>query len=468
MGLRPVSRLFVISNRVSDPNPRDRGAQGGLAVALQAALKRYRGVWFGWSGEVAERPGVPVFREADGFTIATIHLTSDDYDEYYNGYANRSLWPLFHNRMGHTAYDREYDKGYFRVNAGFARAVGPLLLPDDLVWVHDYHLIAFAEELRRMGMTQRIGFFLHIPFPPADLLLTLSSHQSLVRGLFAYDLVGFQTESDLRAFHDYAIAEAGGRVHADGRVQAFGRTIRAGAFPIGIDLAEFEALAESREAAEQRERMERNVGGRQLLIGVDRLDYTKGVRNRLLAYERLLEHYPEHRGNLVVLQIAPPSRVEVPEYEKLRSEIEYTCGRINGRFTDVDWVPIRYVNRAYPRRALAGLFRAARAGIVTPLKDGMNLVAKEFVAAQSPSNPGALVLSRFAGASRELHGALVVNPYDTAGVTDAMQRALNLPLEERRERHAAMRAALERNTIHHWRDRFVSALRDTPRVRLKD
>ena len=461
-----MSRLVVVSNRVSVPDRKDRGAQGGLAVAMHAALRRYSGVWFGWSGEVSERPGPAAFRESDGFTIATIDLTPDDYDEYYNGYANRSLWPLFHNRMGHTAYDRLYDRGYFRVNARFAHAMAPHLRPDDLIWVHDYHLIACAEELRRMGHSHRIGIFIHIPFPPADLLVTLSSHEALVRGLFAYDLVGFQTEADLRAFRDYVSNEAGGVVHGDGSLEAFGRTIRTGAFPIGLDLDEFRALAASREAARQERRMQRSLAGRKMMIGVDRLDYTKGLDNRFLAFERLLADYPEHHGNLLLLQIAPPSRGEVPEYEAMRGEVEHVCGRINGRFADVDWVPIRYVNRGYPRRTLGGLFRAAHVGLVTPLKDGMNLVAKEFAAAQTEEDPGVLVLSRFAGASRELDGAVIVNPYDPAVIMDAMQRALNMPLGERRERRDSMDAALRGNTVADWRDRFVSALRETPRTRL--
>ena len=330
-------RLVVVSNRVSIPDAKNRSAQGGLAVAMHAALKRHSGIWFGWSGEVSEHPGPPVFQEADGFTVATIDLTPDDYDEYYNGYANRSLWPLFHNLMGHTAYDRQFDRGYFRVNARFARALAPLLRPDDLVWVHDYHLIACAEELRRIGLAQRIGFFLHIPFPPADLLVTLSSHESLVRALFACDQVGFQTETDVRAFRDYVLNEAGGVLHDDGRLEAYGSAVQAGAFPIGIDLDELRELAVSREAARQEARMNRSLNGRKMMIGVDRLDYTKGLENRFLAFERLLAHYPEHRGNLLLLQIAPSSRGEVPEYEAMQSDLEHVCGRINGRFADVDW-----------------------------------------------------------------------------------------------------------------------------------
>ena len=463
-------RLVVVSNRVSVPDAKDRGSQGGLAVAMHATLRRRSGVWFGWSGKARERPGPPAFQEVDGVTLATIDLTPDDYDEYYNGYANRSLWPLFHNLMGQTAYDRLYDRGYFRVNVRFAHALAPLLRPDDLVWVHDFHLIACAEELRRMGLVHRIGFFLHIPFPPADLLVTLPSHASLVRGLFAYDLVGFQTEADLRAFRDYVVNEAGGAFHGDdrgGSLEAYGASLQAGVFPIGIDFDEFQALAVSREAARQEQRLRQSLAGRKMMIGVDRLDYTKGVENRFLAFERLLAHHPEHYRGLLLLQIAPPSRVEVPEYGVMRNGIEHVCGRVNGRFADVDWVPIRYVNRGYPRRTVGGLYRAADVGLVTPLKDGMNLVAKEFAAVQPEESPGVLVLSRFAGAACELgDGAVIVNPYDIAGMADAMQRALNMAVEERRERRACMIEALRRNTVAEWRDDFVAALRGAPRTQL--
>lgn len=458
-----MSRLIILSNRVSVPkSAREQMVQGGLAVAMQAALRRYSGLWFGWSGEVNESPGPIEFREADGFTVATLDLRPEDYDEYYNGYANRSLWPLFHNLVQEVAYDRQFERGYFRVNTLFARELAPLLQDDDLLWIHDYHLIPCAAELRRLGLSQRIGFFLHSPFPPPDLLLTLPSHKALMESFFSYDLVGFQTESDLRSFQEYVVSEAGGEVAGDGTVSAYGRTIQAHAFPIGLDLDEFRKLGQSREAVRQEERMHHSLDGRRMMIGVDRLDYTKGIANRFLAYERLLMEHEALHGQLLLLQIAPPSRGDVPEYEELRRGIEHECGRINGHFAHVDWVPLRYVNRGYSRRALAGLFRAAHVGVVTPLKDGMNLVAKEFAAAQTREAPGVLILSRFAGAARELDGALIVNPYDVDALADAMQQALHMPLEERRERCKSMHAALRRNTVAAWRDRFVTTLRETP------
>jgi len=455
-----MGRLIVVSNRVNIPQP-GVAAAGGLAVALQAALRKYHGIWFGWSGEVVETTNSSIHRiEQDGITFATIDLGVEDHDNYYNGFANRTLWPLFHYRTDLTYYDRKFDSTYFRVNALFAHALAPMIEPDDVIWVHDYHLIGCAEELRRMGFTNRMGFFLHIPFPAAEVLLTLPNHEALVRGLFGFDVVGFQTESDLRALQEYVIYEAGGFVDEDMRMTAFGRTIRGGVFPIGIDVDEVVDMAATDEAEAHRNRMLQSMAGRNLIIGVDRLDYTKGLPNRLKAFEHLLEAYPENRGKVSLLQVAPSSRMDVPEYVDIRQELESESGRINGRFAEFDWVPIRYLNKSFTRAALTGLFRASAIGLVTPLRDGMNLVAKEYVAAQAPENPGVLVLSRFAGAAHEMDAALIVNPYDTDDVVDAVQRGLNLAVEERIERWQSLMTTLRDQNVHVWRDNFVAALRD--------
>ena len=461
-----MSRLIVVSNRVSIPRGRDSAQAGGLAVALYAALRRYDGIWFGWSGNIVDTSGEgqPNISKVSNVTVVTIDLSTDDYDEYYNGFANRTLWPLFHYRTDLAAYDRKFDKGYFRVNARFAHSLAPMVEPDDLIWVHDYHLIGCAEELRRMGLAQKIGFFLHIPFPATEILLTLPNHKALVRALFAYDLVGFQTESDLRAFHDYVMFEAGGSISPTGELTAYGRTIRAGVFPIGIDAKEFVTMAESAEAKRHFDRMRHSMGQRKLIIGVDRLDYSKGLPTRLESFERLLETYPENRGAVSLLQVATPSRVEVPEYDDIRQELEALSGHINGRFADFDWVPIRYISRAYSQRALAGLFRVSRIGLVTPLRDGMNLVAKEFVAAQDPANPGVLVLSRFAGASDQMTDALIVNPYDVDDIVEALQRGLNFSLAERRKRWRRLMEVVREEDVTAWRDDFVGALQAVPQT----
>lgn len=454
-----MSRLIIVSNRISVPGRRDKAPAGGLAVALYAALRAYGGIWFGWSGRVVDSVTTQVdLAEADGVTIATTDLSHEDFDEYYNGFANSTLWPLFHYRSDLAAFDRRFGKRYYDVNARFAEGLAPLLEPDDLIWVHDYHLIACAEELRRMGANQRIGFFLHIPFPAPQMLSTLPKHEALVRALFDYDLVGFQTSSDLAAFHDYVIHVAGGSVKAGGLLSAFGRTISAGVFPIGIDAAEMTEMSWSAEAVRHFNRIGQSMAGRKLIIGVDRLDYTKGLPERVAAYERFLEVYPDNLNQVTLLQIAPSSRPDVKDYVEIREELESAAGRINGQFADFDWVPIRYVNRSYPRRSLAGLYRASDVALVTPLRDGMNLVAKEFVAAQDPEDPGVLVLSQFAGAAQQLTSALIVNPYDIDDVADALNNAVHMPLGERIERWKQLQYNVMNDDVAAWRDSFVNAL----------
>jgi trehalose 6-phosphate synthase len=455
-----VNRLIIVSNRVAIPKPANQPAAGGLAVALNEALRHYNGIWFGWSGEVSEGNNTRVKTITRGkVSYALLDLPQSDYEEYYNGYANRTLWPLFHYRIDLVVYDRLYLQSYLRVNARFANSLAPLLKADDLIWVHDYHLIACGEELRRMGFDNRMGFFLHIPFPTPQVLLTLPKHEALVRALFAYDVVGFQAESDLRALHQYVIHEAGGTVEPDGRLNAFGRTIRAQVFPIGIDADGFAKLSRSVTANNYYKRMHESMSARELIIGVDRLDYSKALPQRLEAFERLLEDYPETRNKVSLMQIAPTSREDVPEYHDIRKRLETATGHINGRFAEFDWVPIRYLNRAMGRAALAGLFRASRISLVTPYRDGMNLVAKEYVAAQDQSDPGCLVLSRFAGAAQQLtEGALIINPYDTLDMVEAMQQALNMSLQERQERWQSLIEVIRRQDISWWRDSFVEAL----------
>jgi trehalose 6-phosphate synthase len=455
-----MSRLIVISNRVSAPKPRSaEGAQGGLAVALTAALREYRGLWFGWSGETAEEfTGQINMQRHQGVTTATLDLEAQDVEEYYNGYANRTLWPLFHYRIDLAEYDRSFGTGYERVNERFAETVAPLIEPDDLVWVHDYHLIPLGSQLRERGLGNRIGFFLHIPWPPHRLLVSLPFHQRLVRSMLAYDVIGFQTVEWLESFHHYITSELGGTVDADGTVHLEGRTVKTAAFPIGIDDEEFEAAAASDMAREARETLHRSVEGKKLIIGVDRLDYSKGLAERFHGYRRFLEEHEDWRGRVSFLQIAPPSRGEVHTYEHIREDLDELSGRINGEFAEVDWVPIRYVNRGYPRAALAGFYRASEVGLVTPLRDGMNLVAKEYMAAQDPADPGVLVLSRFAGAARQMGEALLINPYSKDEISDAIRQALDMPKTERVRRWEAMIDSVRREDVLAWRHAFVAAL----------
>ncbi len=452
-------RLVVVSNRVAVAT--DKKAQtGGLAVALNDALRENGGLWFGWSGKTADRTAMtPEITDAGNVRYATLDLGEDDFDDYYNGFANRALWPLFHYRLDLTNFTNQNHAGYFRVNSMFASKLAPMIEPDDLIWVHDYHMIPLAEELRRAGITSRIGFFLHTPFPAAEILTALPSHANLVRGLCAYDIVGFQTVNDLRSFHDYILHEAGGVVHPNGQVEAYGRKLIARVYPIGIDTEEFAHAAQQAGRSAQVKRLRESVGDRTLMIGVDRLDYSKGLVERFDAFSLMLERYPSERGAVSLLQIAPPTRSEVPEYQELRLELETHAGGINGRFSEFDWMPIRYLNKSYNRDTLAGFFRECRVGLVTPLRDGMNLVAKEYVAAQNPRDPGVLLLSRFAGAARELDAALIVNPFDLDSTAEAMARALTMPMEERLERWRSMMEVLKGNTLSDWRDSFLGDLR---------
>jgi trehalose 6-phosphate synthase len=454
-----MSRLIVISNRVSAPRGEGQGAQGGLAVALAAALRDHRGLWFGWSGDkIDEFNGHIDLQRHHDITTATIDLEEQDVDEYYNGYANRTLWPLFHYRIDLAEYDRSFAGGYERVNTRFAETVAPLIEPDDLVWVHDYHLIPLGQQLRERGIRNRIGFFLHIPWPPARLMVSLPFHEGLVLSMLAYDVIGFQTEEWLESFRHYVERELGGHCEADGTIHVGDRSVHAAAYPIGIDYPEFAEAANSARAHQAFERMRRSAAGRRTIIGVDRLDYSKGLEERFLGYRRFLEEHADCQGKVFLLQIAPPSRGEVATYEVIRERLDELSGRINGEFAEVDWVPLRYVNQGYGREDLAGFYRAAEIALITPLRDGMNLVAKEYVAAQDPRDPGVLILSRFAGAALQLKDALLVNPYSKEEISDALHRALNMPKAERVRRWRTMNEAVAREDVVAWRKAFVAAL----------
>jgi trehalose 6-phosphate synthase len=454
-----MSRLIVVSNRVTPPTGKGGESVGGLAMALAAALREYSGVWFGWSGRTTpEFTGQISMQRAEGVTVATVDLEEADLQEYYNGYANKTLWPLFHYRQDLTAYDRSFSEGYERVNKRFAQVLRPLIEPDDIIWVHDYHLIPLARELRALGVKNRIGFFLHIPWPAHQLVSTLPRHRELVAGLFSYDLVGFQTAEHRQAFEEYVLNEAGGAVVSEGRLKAYGKTLQVGAFPIGIDAADFAEMAQSPRAWRTYDIMAAHTAFRQLIVGVDRLDYSKGLEERFLGFEKFLADNPELRREVLMLQIAPVSREGVEAYQEIRARLDSLSGRINGEYADIDWNPVRYVNRNYRRDELAGVYRVARVGLVTPLRDGMNLVAKEFVAAQDPENPGVLILSRFAGAAHQLKDALLVNPNSPDEIAEALKRALSMDLTERIDRWRTLFENVRREDVTAWRDAFVGAL----------
>ena len=457
-----MSRLIVVSNRVTPPTGAGEETVGGLAMALSAALRQYSGLWFGWSGKTTpEFTGQLAMQTVDGVTAAVVDLEEADLDEYYNGYANQTLWPLFHYRTDLAAYDRAYGAGYSRVNKRFAETLTPLIQPDDVIWVHDYHLIPLGKELRLLGVKNRIGFFLHIPWPAHQVFTTLPGHGQLVQAMFDYDLVGFQTGEYLQAFEEYVIAEAGGSQPTHDTLNAYGETLKVGAFPIGLDAVDFAKLTRSSRARRMRDLMTAATVFRHLVVGVDRLDYSKGLEERFVGFERFLADNPDMRRQVLMLQIAPVSREAVEAYQEIRGRLDALSGRINGEFADVDWNPFRYVNRNYRRDELAGIYGAARVGLVTPLRDGMNLVAKEYVAAQNPDDPGVLILSRFAGAARQMTEALLVNPNSPEEIADALKRALTMEKPERIRRWRALFDNVQHEDVTAWRDAFVSALQDT-------
>lgn len=455
-----MSRLIVVSNRVPDP---DRPPAGGLAVAVHAALKERGGIWMGWSGKSSgdKEPGPLNIREEGAITYALSDLSDQDLSEYYAGLANSVLWPLCHYRIDLTDYARRDMAGYLRVNRFFAEKLKPLIKPDDIIWIHDYHLIPLAAELRQMGIKSRIGFFMHIPWPSPDVYLTLPVQSALLTAMTAYDLIGFQTEDDAENFA-LCLGRGGVATKMEGKQGLFTnqlRTFQVGAFPIGIDVGAFAPGEQSETTSSTMQRFKRSLEGRELIIGVDRLDYTKGIPERLRGYRRFLEVNPGWHGRITFVQVTPKSRSEVAQYDALQHEVAEIAGQINGTMGRLDWTPVRYVNRAFSHQLLAAVYRMAKVALVTPLRDGMNLVAKEYVAAQDPDDPGVLILSRFAGAARELgKGALLVNPYDVETIADAIARAASMPLEQRIERYRLMMEAVQTNDVFHWCRNYLGQL----------
>lgn len=460
-----MGRLIVVSNRVALPK---ETRAGGLASALSGALAERGGLWVGWSGNVVGDDRARSLRtdRAGNIEYALIDLTRSEYEHYYLGFANRTLWPLLHFRPSLLEYRRADFEGYRAVNRLFAEHVARLVRDDDIVWVHDYHLIPLAAELRKLGVGARIGFFLHIPLPPAALLTMLPHHEHLFPELGSYDLIGLQNARDRDALLEYFRAEMQAKTRANGDVQLRdGRRLRVLPFPVAIDTLEVARQARRAVASAATQRLVKSLEHRALAIGVDRLDYSKGIPQRFEAFAHFLSQHPEWRSRISFLQIAPPSREEVPEYRELRSRLERLAGATNGRYAEPDWMPIRYVNRSFNQATLAGFYRAADIAVVTPLRDGMNLVAKEFVAAQDADDPGVLILSSFAGAADELRQAIIINPFDADDIAESFVAALEMPLAERRERWQAMFDYLVRNDVVAWRTRYLDALaEDAPRA----
>jgi trehalose 6-phosphate synthase len=451
-----MNRLVVVSNRV--PAPSAAGAQaGGLAVALEALMESRGGVWFGWSGKVVDTPSdTPKRLDAGQVRFATLDLSPEEHERYYNEFANSTLWPLLHSMSELMTFDRRNAQSYRAVNQRFTDALVPMLSAGDVIWVHDYHLMCMPAMLREQGVGAPIGFFLHIPFPSPDVLASVPEAGALVRDLMASDLIGFQTENDLENFAEAAVRLGDAERLAGGWLQVNGRRVRLGAFPVEIEAHEFAGIAEDAWRSVPTERLRRSLAGQQLILGVDRMDPTKGLPQRLAGYRRLLETREQFHRRVTFLQIAAESRKDVVAYRDLRNQIEQEAGGINSLFSEADWTPLRLFARAGARSTMAGYMREARVGLVTPLRDGMNLVAKEFVAAQDPQDPGVLVLSRFAGAARQLQAAILVNPYDVDEVADAIEQALTMGLPERKARWRTNWAAIEDASALGWGRSFLA------------
>jgi trehalose 6-phosphate synthase len=468
-----VRRLVVVSNRLPIVLKHDPGGgwkaepgQGGLVTALAPVLRDRGGLWVGWPGTVEDAADEAVRDAAKqggvGYDLECVTLTGEELENYYHGFSNEILWPLFHDLPDRCNFEPAYWPVYRQVNHKFAETIARTTREEDYVWIQDYHLLLAAEQLRLSGVERRLGFFLHIPFPPPDTFMKLPWRFQVLEAMLEYDLLGFQTARDLRNFIQCVRALiAGARVQANRRMAASittrqGRELRLGAFPIGIDYKKFSDLAQSQHVAEQAWYIHEALPERKLIFGVDRLDYTKGIPQRILALSDLLERYPEHRGQLTFIQVVVPSRTEVPEYQQLRRRVEQLVGQVNGRFTTSGWTPIHYIARPLALRELIAYYRTAEIGLITPLKDGMNLVAKEYCACSL--DEGVLILSEFAGAAAQLHsGALLANPFDIQGLADRIHAALTMEQDERLARMRRLRRCIARQNVFWWVDSFLRA-----------
>ncbi len=450
-----MSRLIIVSNRVSGNRP-DRHTAGGLSTGLSSWLKKKGGIWFGWSGNVGnDNTDLHIKTDtASGITYATIDLDEEEYKGYYHGFANSTLWPCFHFRTDHLRFDPKAYETYRHVNEKWAQLLKDKLRPDDLIWVHDYHLIPFARCCREIGIQNKIGFFLHIPFPPAEIFAHIPCGDELLLDLCHYELVGFHTESYRQSFQRSLSLLSHCHHPSTGLPAGVSYSVETGVFPMGIDILEIQNHAVSTE-----KQLQPRHHTHPIVISVDRLDYSKGLLERLNGYEHFLERYASLARKFSYLQIIPDCRLENPVYQSLRKNLQLRIKHINDRFSILRPHPVRYINKTLPREDVAYLLREASAGLITPMCDGMNLLAKEFVAAQNPLDPGVLILSRFAGAAKELNAALLINPMDKTAVASALKKALTMPIKERRQRHGELMKSLQQNPVERWAHDFLHKLR---------
>jgi trehalose 6-phosphate synthase len=454
--------LVVVSNRVASGNANEP-MTGGLAAALLPVVEKSGAIWVGSSGRVRDGAQKEPFAEIEALgagALAMLDLPAAHYGGYYEGFANSALWPALHSRADLIRASQDDYLSYREVNAFMARALLRFKKPDTAFWIQDYHFLALGAELRDLGVTQPVGFFLHTPWPARAVIEGVPHHRELIEAMLAYDLIGFQTQDDCENFLGY-LSSCLGVESEDGVVTSRHGKSRIAVFPIGIDAEKFALQAAKAVSHPDVSRLRRSLNGEKLAIGVDRLDYSKGLVNRINAFDRMWTLQPALARTVSLLQIATPSRGAIEAYGNLQNELAKLVSDVNGRHGEVDWTPIRYLNKGFSQTVLAGLYRTAQVGVVTPLHDGMNLVAKEYVAAQNPADPGVLVLSKFAGAANELDTALLVNPHDIDGMARTIATALSMPLPERRLRWEAMMDKLRNHTIQQWFEDFVDALQAT-------
>lgn len=456
--------LVVVSNRVARGKPNEP-MTGGLAAALLPVVEHSGAIWVGSSGRVRDGHQKEPFAEIESLgagALATLDLPAAHYGGYYEGFANSALWPALHSRSDLIRVSQDDYRSYREVNAFMARALLRFRKNETAFWVQDYHFLALGAELRDLGVDDPIGFFLHTPWPVAAVMQGVPNHRELIEAMLAYDLIGFQTEDDRQNFLGYVgqelVGQELGLTVEDGIIISRQGSTRCQVFPIGIDAEKFAQYAARSVSHPDVSRLRKSLNGEKLAIGVDRLDYSKGLVNRISAFDRLWTEQPGFARSISLLQIATPSRGGIEAYGNLQNEVARLVSEVNGRHGEVDWTPIRYLNKGFSQAVLAGLYRTAQVGVVTPLHDGMNLVAKEYVAAQNPVDPGVLVLSKFAGAANELDTALLVNPHDIDGMARAISIAASMPLMERKMRWEAMMKKLRGHTIQQWSADFVATL----------
>lgn len=458
-------RLVIISNRLPIVVDQRQGAfsvipgSGGLITALNPLLREYGGLWIGWHGasELTEDQIKLInnqYLETCGYSLSPINLSDAEIELFYEGFSNKIIWPLFHDLQSECHFDPLYWDSYKKVSVKFAEHAMKQIQPDDFIWVHDYHLMLLGHELRARGVHSKLVFFLHIPFAPLDIFMKIPWRLEILRGILGFDFVGFQSERDYANFIHCVAALLEGVVIEDHENHALcklgDREIYLGVFPISIDFDEFASMARNEEVQDTVKYIKETLGHRKIVFSVDRLDYTKGIPYRLDGIRRFLERYPEMYEKVTFIQLVIPSRTHIAEYQALHAKIDREVSQINGKYTTSGWVPVHHMFYSLNREQLVAYYSAADAIFVTPIKDGMNLVAKEYIAS-NVDEEGVVILSEFAGAAYELHeGALLINPYDVEGLAETIHKALEMPVEERRSRMKLLRDIVSSNDIYHW------------------